>query len=212
MLARIHGVDYERVGPGRPGRPDGYLERRSRRWGQQWERSKSREIPAVEEVARLAALPESGPPTIVHGDYRLDNTMMARDDPGRIVAVLDWEMSTLGDPLADLGLFLSTGEARSAGHATGTAIGHGPATSRRTRSSSGTRSRAAARSTRSTGTWCSRPTSWRSSSRASTPGFRWGRPSVRASTRWVRPSSRSIDGALDQANQSSIPVAASSKG
>ena len=79
-----------------------------RRWGEQWERSKSRELPAIEELARRlrAALPESPPPTIVHGDYRLDNTMLAADDPGSIVAVLDWEMATLGDPLSDLGLFL----------------------------------------------------------------------------------------------------------
>jgi aminoglycoside phosphotransferase (APT) family kinase protein len=108
VLARIHRVDYAAVGLGEFGHPDGYLERQIRRWGQQWERSKTRELPAVDELARRlnAALPESGPPAIVHGDYRLDNTMMALDDPGRIVAVLDWEMSTLGDPLADLGLFL----------------------------------------------------------------------------------------------------------
>jgi aminoglycoside phosphotransferase (APT) family kinase protein len=108
VLARIHGVDYEAVGLGEFGHPDGFLERQIRRWGQQWERSQTRELPGVDEIARRLreALPTSGPPTIVHGDYRLDNTMMAADDPGRIVAVLDWEMSTLGDPLADLGLFL----------------------------------------------------------------------------------------------------------
>jgi aminoglycoside phosphotransferase (APT) family kinase protein len=96
-----------------------------RRWGEQWERSKTRELPEVDELARRlrAALPESGPPTIVHGDYRLDNTMMAKDDPGRIVAVLDWEMSTLGDPLADLGLFLLYwGRADAQVIATGAAI------------------------------------------------------------------------------------------
>src|SRR3954470_11508920 len=108
VLARIHTVDYEKVGLGGFGHPDGFLERQVRRWGEQWERSKTRELPEVDELARRlrAALPTSGPPTIVHGDYRLDNTMMASDDPGTIVAVLDWEMSTLGDPLADLGLFL----------------------------------------------------------------------------------------------------------
>ena len=108
VLAAIHAVDYRSVGLGEFGRPDGFLERQVRRWGEQWERSKTRELPAVDELARRLrnALPESGPPTIVHGDYRLDNTMMAADDPGRIVAVLDWEMSTLGDPLTDLGLFL----------------------------------------------------------------------------------------------------------
>jgi aminoglycoside phosphotransferase (APT) family kinase protein len=125
VLARIHTVDYEQVGLGEFGHPDGFLERQIRRWGQQWERSKTRELPGVDEIARRlrAALPESGPPTIVHGDYRLDNTMMATDDPGRIVAVLDWEMSTLGDPLADLGLFLLYwGNAGAQIIATGSAI------------------------------------------------------------------------------------------
>jgi aminoglycoside phosphotransferase (APT) family kinase protein len=108
VLADIHGVDYAAVGLSDFGHPDGYLERQVRRWGEQWERSKQRELPAVDELARRlrAALPESPPPTIVHGDYRLDNTMLAPDDPGRIVAVLDWEMATLGDPLTDIGLFL----------------------------------------------------------------------------------------------------------
>ncbi len=108
VLAAIHAVDYRAVGLSEFGRPDGFLERQVRRWGEQWERSKTRELPAVDELARRLrnALPVSGPPAIVHGDYRLDNTMMSATDPGTIVAVLDWEMSTLGDPLADLGLFL----------------------------------------------------------------------------------------------------------
>ena len=108
VLVKIHAVDYEAVGLGDFGRPDGYLERQVRRWGEQWERSKTRPLPAIEELARRlrAALPQSPTPTIVHGDYRLDNTMLSTDDPGRVIAVLDWEMATLGDPLADLGLFL----------------------------------------------------------------------------------------------------------
>jgi len=108
VLVAIHAVDYDAVGLSDFGHPDGYVERQVRRWGEQWERSKTRELPAVDELARRlrAAIPESPPPTIVHGDYRLDNTMLAPDDPGRIVAVLDWEMATLGDPLADLGLYL----------------------------------------------------------------------------------------------------------
>ena len=125
VLAAIHAVDYREAGLAEFGRPDGFLERQVRRWGEQWERSKTRELPAVDELARRlrAALPESGPPTIVHGDYRLDNTMMALDDPGRIVAVLDWEMSTLGDPLTDLGLFLLYwGQADAQVIATGAAI------------------------------------------------------------------------------------------
>lgn len=125
VLAAIHAVDYQSVGLGEFGRPAGFLERQVRRWGEQWERSKTRELPAVDELARRLrnALPESGTATIVHGDYRLDNTMMALDDPSRIVAVLDWEMSTLGDPLTDLGLFLLYwGQADAQVIATGAAI------------------------------------------------------------------------------------------
>jgi aminoglycoside phosphotransferase (APT) family kinase protein len=111
VLVHIHAVDYHAVGLDDFGRPDGYLERQVRRWNKQWEGSKEAgcpDNPAIDEIARRLhdALPESGPPTIVHGDYRLDNTMLAPDDYGRVVAVLDWEMATLGDPLADLGLFL----------------------------------------------------------------------------------------------------------
>jgi aminoglycoside phosphotransferase (APT) family kinase protein len=108
VLAALHSVDYEAVGLAGFGRPDGFLARNVARWGKQWQANKTRELPALEELARRldAALPASGPPAIVHGDYRLDNTMLATDDPGRIVAVLDWEMSTLGDPLTDVGLLL----------------------------------------------------------------------------------------------------------
>jgi aminoglycoside phosphotransferase (APT) family kinase protein len=108
VLARIHAVDYEAAGLGDFGHPHGFLERQVRRWGEQWERSQTRPLASIEELARRlrAALPTSPAPTIVHGDYRLDNTMLATDDPGRVVAVLDWEMATLGDPLTDVGLFL----------------------------------------------------------------------------------------------------------
>jgi aminoglycoside phosphotransferase (APT) family kinase protein len=108
VLARLHSVDYEAVGLGDFGRPDGFLARNVARWGTQWQANKTRELASVDELARRldAALPESGPPSIVHGDYRLDNTMLANDDASHVVAVLDWEMSTLGDPLTDLALFL----------------------------------------------------------------------------------------------------------
>jgi len=125
VLARIHRVDYEAVGIGEFGHPDGFMERQLRRWNQQWERSKADDLPAIDDLAQRLrnALPESGPPTIVHGDYRLDNTMLAPDDPGRIAAVLDWEMSTLGDPLADVGLFLLYwGQSQAQIIATGQAI------------------------------------------------------------------------------------------
>jgi aminoglycoside phosphotransferase (APT) family kinase protein len=107
VLAALHAVDAEAVGLGDFGRPDGFLARNVARWGTQWEANKTRELPQIDELARRiqAALPQSGPSAIVHGDYRLENTMLAPDRP-EIVAVLDWEMSTLGDPLTDLGLFL----------------------------------------------------------------------------------------------------------
>ncbi len=108
VLAALHGVDPAAVGLADFGRPEGFLARNVARWGRQWEANKTRELAALDELTRrlAASVPVSGPSTIVHGDYRLDNTMLAFDDPGRIVAVLDWEMSTLGDPLTDLGLFL----------------------------------------------------------------------------------------------------------
>jgi aminoglycoside phosphotransferase (APT) family kinase protein len=104
-LVQLHAVDFEAIGLGDFGRPDGYLERQLRRWAQQWERSKTGPLPAIEELGRRLArsLPTSPAPTLVHGDYRLGNLALDPRDPGRIVAIFDWEMATLGDPLADLG-------------------------------------------------------------------------------------------------------------
>lgn len=103
-LARIHAVDVDAVGLGDLGRREGYIERQLKRWYGQFQQSKTREVPVVDEVYEhlLATVPEQGPATIVHGDYRLDNCMLGPD--GGVVAVLDWEICTLGDPLADLGL------------------------------------------------------------------------------------------------------------
>jgi aminoglycoside phosphotransferase (APT) family kinase protein len=108
VLADLHAVDPEAIGLGDYGRPHGYLERQLRRWNGQWEKSKTHEVAAVDELgAQLATLrPESQRASIVHGDYRLDNCLMALADPARVAAVLDWELSTLGDPLTDLGLLL----------------------------------------------------------------------------------------------------------
>jgi aminoglycoside phosphotransferase (APT) family kinase protein len=107
-LVEIHAVDWEAVGLEGFGKPSGYLERQLRRFGGLWEHNRTREIPEVERVGAWLAehLPDPDPPTpatIVHGDYRLGNTMFAADPPARLVAVLDWEMATIGDPLADLG-------------------------------------------------------------------------------------------------------------
>jgi aminoglycoside phosphotransferase (APT) family kinase protein len=103
VLAAIHAVDVDAVGLGELGRRDGYIERQLKRWQGQWEKTKTRELPVIDAVHdRLAAsVPEQGPATIVHGDYRLDNCIL--DSDGRIRAVLDWELCTLGDPLADVG-------------------------------------------------------------------------------------------------------------
>ncbi|MEU5211393.1 phosphotransferase family protein [Streptomyces sp. NPDC020742] len=103
-LVELHAVDPEAVGLGDFGRPDGFLERQLRRWGKQLEASKNRELPGIDELHRAlgGALPASPAPAVVHGDYRLDNVLIGADDTLR--AVLDWEMSTLGDPLTDLGL------------------------------------------------------------------------------------------------------------
>ncbi len=106
-LVEIHGVDWSAVGLEGFGKPTGYLERQLRRFGGLWELNKTREIPAVERVGGWLAehMPSSGRATIVHGDYRLGNTMFASQAPARLAAVLDWEMATIGDPLADVGYF-----------------------------------------------------------------------------------------------------------
>ena len=107
-LVEIHAVDWQKAGLEGFGKPSGYLQRQLRRFSGLWALNKTREIPEVERVGRWLAerLPDPNPPTpatIVHGDYRLGNTMFALAPPARLVAVLDWEMATIGDPLADLG-------------------------------------------------------------------------------------------------------------
>jgi aminoglycoside phosphotransferase (APT) family kinase protein len=106
VLASIHAVDPDAVGLGELGRREGYIERQLRRWYGQWQSSKTRDLDVVDEVhdALAARVPEQGAATIVHGDYRLDNCLLEPD--GTIAAVLDWELCTLGDPLADVGLLL----------------------------------------------------------------------------------------------------------
>ncbi|MFJ1790190.1 phosphotransferase family protein [Kitasatospora griseola] len=105
-LVALHTLDPVTVGLAGFGRPEGFLERQLRRWGKQLDASRSREVPGVDELhQRLAdTLPDSPAPALVHGDYRLDNVLVGPDD--RITAVLDWEMSTVGDPLTDLGLLV----------------------------------------------------------------------------------------------------------
>jgi aminoglycoside phosphotransferase (APT) family kinase protein len=105
-LVAIHEVNPDAVGLGDLGRKEDYVARQLRRWHGQWEKSKTRELDLIDDLhGRLAArIPEQGPATIVHGDYRLDNTILAGS--GEVAAVVDWELCTLGDPLADVGLLL----------------------------------------------------------------------------------------------------------
>lgn len=108
VLARLHGTDPRAVGLQGFGRPEGFMARQLRRWRAQWAQSTVEQNPAVEEVAlRLEAmLPPEGRHAIVHGDYSFNNAMFDRAQRGRMVALLDWELSTLGDPLTDLGMLL----------------------------------------------------------------------------------------------------------
>jgi aminoglycoside phosphotransferase (APT) family kinase protein len=109
-LVEIHSADVRRPELAAFARPGSYLERQVRRFTQLWEINKTRELPDADAVgAWLAAhLPEPAAQTVVHGDYRLGNMMVARDAPTRIIAVLDWEMGAIGDPRADVGYLLST--------------------------------------------------------------------------------------------------------
>jgi aminoglycoside phosphotransferase (APT) family kinase protein len=112
VLADLHGVDPAAVGLADFGRPLGFMARQVRRWGGQLDASRSRELPGIDELrAGLeASVPDDGEGTVVHGDYRLDNLVVAapgEPDAYRIRAVLDWEMATLGDPLGDLGLLVA---------------------------------------------------------------------------------------------------------
>jgi aminoglycoside phosphotransferase (APT) family kinase protein len=108
VLADLHAVDPADVGLSDFGRPDGFLARQVRRWGDQLDASRSRDLPGIDELREglAASVPGSRRSSVVHGDYRLDNLLVTPGD-WQVAAVLDWEMSTLGDPLADLGLLLA---------------------------------------------------------------------------------------------------------
>jgi aminoglycoside phosphotransferase (APT) family kinase protein len=115
VLVALHDVDPARVGLADFGRPEGFMTRQVRRWVTQWEAARAdgrgTDAATAAELTRLAerlagAVPKAQRDGIVHGDYRIDNCLFDADEPGRIKAVLDWEMSTLGDPMADLGLLL----------------------------------------------------------------------------------------------------------
>ncbi len=106
-LIELHSVDWRAAGLEGFGKPTGYLERQLRRFGGLWQHNRTRELEDVDAVGNWlqANLPESGEATIVHGDYRLGNVIFEAQAPARLAAILDWEMATIGDPLADLGYF-----------------------------------------------------------------------------------------------------------
>ena len=109
-LVEVHAVDWRECGLEGYGKPTGYLERQLRRFNGLWEFNKTRELPVVEEVGEWLAtnLPDSPESTIVHGDYRLGNVMVRDSAPAQLVAIFDWELSTIGDPLADVGYLTVT--------------------------------------------------------------------------------------------------------
>jgi aminoglycoside phosphotransferase (APT) family kinase protein len=109
-LVEVHSVDWLACGLDGYGKPTGYLERQLRRFGGLWEHNKTRELEVVEELGEWLRehMPKSPESTIVHGDYRLGNVMMADSSPAELVAIFDWELSTIGDPLADVGYLTVT--------------------------------------------------------------------------------------------------------
>jgi aminoglycoside phosphotransferase (APT) family kinase protein len=121
-LVEVHAVDWRACGLEGYGKPTGYLDRQLRRFGGLWEHNRTRELPVLDRVTSWLCehKPESGTATIVHGDYRLGNVMFAPAAPARLVAIFDWELATIGDPLADLGYLAATwmqeGDQRSAIH------------------------------------------------------------------------------------------------
>jgi aminoglycoside phosphotransferase (APT) family kinase protein len=118
VLADLHRLDPDEIGLGDLGRREAYLARQLKRWRTQWEKTKTRELPAMEEVheALEAQMPEQLGASVVHGDYRLGNMLVGRD--ARVAAVLDWELCTLGDPMADVGYVMNNWAQPDEGSAT----------------------------------------------------------------------------------------------
>jgi aminoglycoside phosphotransferase (APT) family kinase protein len=108
-LADLHRVDVARPEIAALGKPAGFVRRQVEGWYERWQRARTRDLPVMDELCAWLAerMPESQVVSVVHNDWKLDNTMLSAEDPGRVAAVFDWDMTTLGDPLIDLGTFLS---------------------------------------------------------------------------------------------------------
>ena len=108
-LAGFHAVDYHHLGLDDLGKPEGFIKRQIEGWYKRWHRAKLHDLPEMDAVYAWLRenLPETSAVTLVHNDYKLDNVMLDPTDPGRVVAVFDWDMCTLGDPLSDLGALLT---------------------------------------------------------------------------------------------------------
>jgi aminoglycoside phosphotransferase (APT) family kinase protein len=108
-LADLHAVEYEAIGLGDLGKPQGFVERQIKGWMGRWEKARTREVPLMNKLGAwfLDHMPPSSPPALIHNDFYLHNIMLGADDPGKVVGVFDWEMSTIGDPLIDLGVTLA---------------------------------------------------------------------------------------------------------
>lgn len=108
-LADLHAIDIQTSALEKLGKPAGFVARQIKGWSERWQRAKTSELPLLDEVMewlRRKLPPEPARPTLLHNDYKLDNVMLDAADPTKIVAVLDWEMCALGDPLVDLGILL----------------------------------------------------------------------------------------------------------
>ncbi|GAP64717.1 hypothetical protein ARMA_3140 [Ardenticatena maritima] len=108
-LADFHAVDFAALGLSDLGKPQGFIHRQIEGWYRRWQAAQTHDLPLMDELHAwlLAHEPPEQPPTLVHNDYKLDNAMFAEDDPARLVAIFDWDMCTLGDPLSDVGALLA---------------------------------------------------------------------------------------------------------
>jgi len=108
-LARLHGLDYPAIGLAEIGKPDGYLQRQVTGWIERYAGSRTHDLAEVEQIASwmLQHMPPNSTPALIHNDYKYDNTVLNPDNPSEIIGLLDWEMSTIGDPLSDLGTALA---------------------------------------------------------------------------------------------------------